>query len=246
MKVISLVPSITEALFDLGLTENEVIGRTKFCIHPEEKVKNIEIIGGTKNLNIEKIKSLKPDLILANKEENVKEQVEILKKDFQVIVYNTETIENNYYLVKNLGLLFKKEEKAQIFNLKIYEILNQTKIDSTIKAAYLIWKNPYMTVGSDTFIHHILSEIGFENIFKNQTRYPEIRTEDLAEADVIMLSSEPFPFKEKHIAELKQIYPDKKIIIVDGEAFSWYGTHLAKCEAYFKELVFEMESVKNN
>lgn len=237
MKVISLVPSITEALFDLGLTDNEIIGRTKFCIHPEEKVKNIEIIGGTKNLNIEKIKSLKPDLILANKEENVKEQVESLKEDFKVIVYNTETIEDNYYLVKNLGLLFNKEERAQAFNLKVYEVLHQTKLKSSLKAAYLIWKNPYMTVGSDTFIHNVLSEIGFENIFRNTTRYPEIQVEDLAEAEVIMLSSEPFPFKEKHIAELKEFYPDKKIMIVDGEAFSWYGTHIAKCENYFKELI---------
>ena len=237
MKVISLVPSITEALFDLGLTENEVIGRTKFCIHPAEKVENIEIIGGTKNLNIEKIQSLKPDIIIANKEENVKEQVEILMKDFKVIVYDTETIEDNYYLVKNLGLLFNKEEKAQIFNLKIYEVLHQAKININLNIAYLIWKNPYMTVGSDTFVHNILSEIGFENIFKNQTRYPEIQVEDLAEADVIMLSSEPFPFKEKHIAELKEFYPKKKIIIVDGEAFSWYGTHIAKCEDYFGELI---------
>lgn len=239
MKVISLVPSITEALFDLGLTENEIIGRTKFCIHPEDKVKNVEIIGGTKNINLEKIKSLKPDLILANKEENVKEQVEILMKDFKVIVYNTETIEDNYYLVKNLGLLFNKEDRAQIFNLKIYEVLNGAKINTKIKTAYLIWKNPYMTVGSDTFIHNVLSEIGLENIFKNQTRYPEIKVEDLAEADVIMLSSEPFPFKEKHISELKEFYPNKKIIIVDGEAFSWYGTHIAKCENYFKELIAE-------
>ena len=239
MKVISLVPSITEALFDLGLTENEIIGRTKFCIHPEDKVKNVEIIGGTKNINLEKIKALKPDLILANKEENVKEQVEILMQDFRVIVYNTETIEDNYYLVKNLGLLFNKEARAQIFNLKIYEVLQQAKINFKIKAAYLIWKNPYMTVGSDTFIHHILHEIGFENIFKTQTRYPEIQVGDIAEADVIMLSSEPFPFKEKHIAELKEFYPEKKIIIVDGEAFSWYGTHIAKCENYFKELIAE-------
>jgi len=239
MRVISLVPSITEALFDLGLTENEIVGRTKFCIHPSEKVKNVEIIGGTKNLNLDKIRSLQPDLILANKEENVKEQVEALMNDFKVIVNNTETIEDNYYLLKNLGLLFNKEEKAQAFNLKIYEILNQTKINSTVKIAYLIWKNPYMTVGSDTFIHHVLTETGFENIFKNQKRYPEIKAEDLAEADVIMLSSEPFPFKEKHIAELKEIYPDKKIMIVDGEAFSWYGTHIAKCENYFKELIAE-------
>jgi len=240
MKVISLVPSITEALFDLGLTENEVIGRTKFCIHPKEKVQNIPIIGGTKNINIEKIKSLKPDLILANKEENVKEQVEALMDDCKVIVTNVETIEDNYYLLKQLGHLFNKEEQAQIFNLKTYEVLHQTKIDSAIKAAYLIWNNPYMTVGSDTFIHRILSEIGFKNIFHHTTRYPEIKTEDLAEADVIMLSSEPFPFKEKHVAEIKEVYPDKKIIIVDGEAFSWYGTHIAKCEHYFKELLAEM------
>lgn len=241
MKIISLVPSITEALFDLGLTENEIVGRTKFCIHPAEKVKNVQTIGGTKNVNIEKIKALKPDIILANKEENVKEQVEALMSDFKVIVYNTETIEDNYYLVKNLGLLFNKEERAQMFNLKIYEVLNKTKIHSNIKAAYLIWKNPYMTVGSDTFIHHILSEIGFENIFRHKTRYPEIQTEDLAEADIIMLSSEPFPFKEKHIAEFQKFYPDKKVMVVDGEAFSWYGTHIAKCEDYFKELISELD-----
>lgn len=242
MKVISLVPSITEALFDLGLTENEIIGRTKFCIHPQEKVKNVPTIGGTKTLNIEKIKSLKPDLILANKEENIKEQVEALMEDSKVIVTNVETIEDNYYLLKNLGNIFHQEEKAKAFNLKIYEVLNQAKINSKIKVAYLIWKNPYMTIGSDTFIHRILTEIGFENNFNHRTRYPEITVENLADTDIIMLSSEPFPFKEKHIAELKEHYPDKKIMIVDGEAFSWYGTHIAKCENYFKKLVSEIDS----
>lgn len=242
MKVVSLVPSITEALFDLGLTENEIIGRTKFCIHPSEKVKNVPIIGGTKNINIEKIKALQPDLILANKEENVKEQVEALMPEFKVTVTNVENIEDNYYLLKSLGKTFHKEEIAQLFNLKIYEILQSTKLKTPIKAAYLIWKNPYMTVGSDTFIHKILHEIGFINIFKDQKRYPEIQVEDLKDAEVIMLSSEPFPFKEKHIEELKEIYPNKKIMIVDGEAFSWYGTHIAKCESYFKELMAEFNS----
>lgn len=244
MKVISLVPSITEALFDLGLTENEVIGRTKFCIHPSEKVKNVPIIGGTKNINIEKIIALQPDLILANKEENVKEQVEDLITDFKVVVTNVENVEDNYYLLKTLGKLFNKEEKAQCFNLKIYDVLNEAKINSSIKVAYLIWKNPYMTIGSDTFIDKILREIGFENIFKDRKRYPVIETEDLADAEIIMLSSEPFPFKEKHIEELKMVYPDKKIMIVDGEAFSWYGTHIAKCANYFKELIAEVEAIK--
>lgn len=246
MKIVSLVPSITEALFDLGLTENEVVGRTKFCIHPQDKIKNVLVIGGTKNINIEKIKALQPDLILANKEENVKEQVEALMDDYKVMVTNIDTIEDNYYLLKNLGKLLGKEDRAQLFNVKIYDILNQAKLNIPVKAAYLIWNNPYMTIGSDTFIHRILSEIGFENIFKDKTRYPQITQEDLADADVIMLSSEPFPFKEKHIEELQAFYPDKKIMIVDGEAFSWYGTHIAKCEHYFKELLAEIHSMQQN
>lgn len=237
MKIISLVPSITEALFDFGLSEKEVIGRTKFCIHPENAVQKIEIIGGTKNLNIAKIKSLNPDLIIANKEENVKEQIEELKKDFKVLVTNISNLEDNYYLLKTLGNLLEKQEIAQKFNLKIYEILAKFSDLEKKKCAYLIWKNPYMTVGFDTFIHDILDKIGFQNIFKNQKRYPEISVEDLRNAEYIFLSSEPFPFQQKHTDELQKELPDAKIILVDGEAFSWYGTRLAKCENYFQNLV---------
>lgn len=240
MKVVSLVPSITETLFNLGLTCDEIIGRTKFCIHPKELVKAVEIIGGTKNLNIEKIKVLKPDLIIANKEENVKGQVEELMKDFRVLVTNVETLEDNYYLIKQLGHLFGKEEKAQYFNLKTYEAFDIPKPENKLKVAYLIWKDPYMTVGGDTFISRILEELGFENLFKNQKRYPEVQLEDLKEADLIFLSSEPFPFKEKHIAEIQDICLDQKIRIVDGEAFSWYGSHLAKCGEYYLNLLKEI------
>ena len=237
MKIISLVPSITEALFDFGLNDKEIIGRTKFCIHPENAVQKIEIIGGTKNLNIGKIKSLNSDLIIANKEENVKEQIEELQKDFKVLVTNISNLEDNYYLLKTLGNLLGKQETAQKFNLKIYEILAKFSDLEKKKCAYLIWKNPYMTVGFDTFIHDILDKIGFQNIFKNQKRYPEISVEDLKAADYIFLSSEPFPFQQKHIDELQKELPDAKIFLVDGEAFSWYGTRLAKCESYFQNLV---------
>lgn len=237
MRVISLVPSITETLFDLGLTTDEIVGRTKFCIHPKELVDNVEIIGGTKNLNIEKIKSLKPDLIIANKEENVKEQVEELMIDYKVLLTNIETLEDNYYLIKQLGNLFGKEDRAQLFNLKTYEAFDFPKAEKRLKVAYLIWKNPYMTVGGDTFISRILEELGFENFFKNKKRYPEVQLEDLKEADLIFLSSEPFPFKEKHIAEIQNICVNQKIRIVDGEAFSWYGTHLAKCREYYRQLL---------
>jgi ABC-type Fe3+-hydroxamate transport system substrate-binding protein len=237
MRIISLVPSITEALFDLGLTAEEIVGRTKFCIHPKDWVGNVEIIGGTKNLNIEKIKALKPELIIANKEENVKEQVEELMKDFKVLVTNIETLEDNYYLLKQLGHLFGKEEKSKYFNLKTYEAFDHRKPEKRLKTAYLIWKNPYMTVGGDTFISRILEELGFENLFKNQKRYPEIQLEDLKQADLIFLSSEPFPFQEKHIDEIREVCQNQKLMIVDGEAFSWYGTHLAKCGSYYKKLI---------
>ena len=236
MNIISLVPSITETLFDFGLTDHEVIGRTKFCIHPKELVKNVEIIGGTKNLNISKIKSLSPDLIIANKEENDKAQVEELMKDFTVWVTDIETLEDNQNFLTKLGILLNKEEITQNFNQIINSMFNLKKTTDPIKVAYLIWKNPYMTVGSDTFIHEIMEKLGFENLFKNEKRYPEISLDQMQEADVIFLSTEPFPFQQKHAEELQNELPGKKIILVDGEAFSWYGTHLAKCSEYLQTL----------
>lgn len=237
MRIISVVPSITEALFDFGLTDHEVVGRTKFCIHPHDKVKNVPRIGGTKNLNIEKIKELQPDLIIANKEENTKEQIEELQKDFKVWVTQISTIEDNYYLNKQLGLLLDKVDLAQRFNLSIYELFQRYKIEKKLKVAYLIWKNPYMSIGRDTFIHHILENMGFESITKTQTRYPEVDFEDLSQADLVFLSSEPYPFKEQDINDLKKhLTKEMPILLVEGEAFSWYGTHLAKCHAYFQIL----------
>lgn len=237
MKIISLVPSITETLFDLGLSENEIIGRTKFCIHPANRLKNVSVIGGTKNVNITKIKALKPDLIIANKEENIKEDVEELQKYFKVLVTNISTLEDNYYLLKNLGNILNRQETAQKFNIKIYEVFQNFSDLPKKKCAYLIWQNPYMTVGLDTFIHDILDKVGFENIFKHHKRYPEITVEELKAAEFIFLSTEPFPFKQTHVEELQKQLPDSKVLLVDGEAFSWYGTRLAKCEGYFQNLV---------
>ena len=236
MKIISLVPSITETLFDFGLTTDEVIGRTKFCIHPSDLVKNVEVIGGTKNLNIEKIRSLKPDLIIANKEENEKLQVEELMKDFKVWVTDIETLEDNEDFISDLGTLLNKENLALDFNQKIASVFTDIKVSASKKVAYLIWKNPFMTVGSDTFINEVLVRSGFENLFKDRTRYPEISVEDLKDADLIFLSSEPFPFQQKHIDELQLELPNKKIVLVDGEAFSWFGTHLMKVGEYLQEL----------
>ena len=236
MKIISLVPSITETLFDFGLTADEVVGRTKFCIHPSDLVKKVEVIGGTKNLNIDKIRSLKPDLIIANKEENEKLQVEELMKDFKVWVTDIETLQDNADFISELGKVLNKEDLAKDYNQKIASVFNQIKVSQTKRIAYLIWKNPYMTVGSDTFIHEVLQKLGFENLFKNKKRYPEVSVEELKGADLVFLSSEPFPFQQKHIDELRKELPNIEIILVDGEAFSWFGTHLMKVDEYLKEL----------
>ena len=236
MRIVSLVPSITESLFDFGLTEMEVVGRTKFCIHPQTLITNVPVIGGTKNLNLDKIKSLKPDLIIANKEENEKLQIEELGKYFEIWLTNIENLQDNQNFLTELGTLLNKQELALNFNEKINVIFDSSKELSPKKVAYLIWKNPYMTVGSDTFIHEIIEKLGFTNLFEDSKRYPEISVNQMKEAEYVFLSSEPFPFQQKHIDELQKELPDSKIILVDGEAFSWYGTHLSRCGDYFKTL----------
>ena len=237
MRIISLVPSITKTLFDLGLGNHDLVGRTKFCIHPENLVKNIPIVGGTKNLNIDNIKSLKPDLILANKEENTKEQIEELQQFFRVWVSDISNLKDNENFLWELGMTLKQNKKAEEINKKIESIFIQFKGNQTKKVAYLIWQNPYMTIGGDTFIDEILEKIGFENIFKDQKRYPEINLEDIKDADYLFLSTEPFPFNEKHVLELQELLPKMKILLVDGEAFSWFGSHIAEYKKYYQTLV---------
>ena len=237
MKIVSLVPSITETLFDVGLDVEQIVGRTKFCIHPGKLVNDVEVIGGTKNLNLEKIKSINPDLIIANREENEKSQVEELMRDFNVWVTDIETLEDNSKFLIELGKKFNREKETEKFAAEINQMFDVIAPVSNIKVAYLIWKNPYMTVGFDTFIHSVIEKLGFHNIFENQKRYPEVSIEQLKLADVIFLSSEPFPFSGKHILELKKELPESEILLVDGEAFSWYGTHIVKCKSYYKELV---------
>ncbi|MBW8360077.1 MAG: helical backbone metal receptor [Weeksellaceae bacterium] len=237
MRIVSLVPSITEALFDFELDETAIVGRTKFCIHPAEKVESVSVIGGTKNLNIRKIKDLKPDLIIANKEENEKNQIDELTQDFKVWLTDIKNLDDNQKFLTELGEIIGKHELAEKYNKKIADIFADLRYGRPKRAAYLIWANPYMTVGADTFIHDIMSRLGFKNIFEDRKRYPEITVEDLKDAEYVLLSSEPFPFKEKHAAELQLQLPDSKILLVDGEAFSWYGTHLHKCGHYFKSLI---------
>ena len=242
-RIISLVPSQTELLYYLGLT-NQVIGITKFCVHPKEWHQTKTRIGGTKTLNIESIKSLNPDLVIANKEENVREQIEDVAKDFPVWVSDVNTLEDAYRMIADVGRLVQEEAAAEMLVQKVKAafVPLQTTNDK-LQTAYLIWKDPYMTVGGDTFINDMLTKAGFENVFADRQRYPVITIEELltANCELLLLSSEPYPFKQKHIEELQVHLPHTRIILVDGEIFSWYGSRLLLVPSYFKRLQEQLE-----
>jgi len=226
-RIISLVPSLSELIVDLGLTD-KLIGRTRFCIHPKESVSNIPVIGGTKNPDIEKIKSLKPDLIIANKEENRKEDIEALTSEFDVLLTDINTIEDALLAIHDIGKRCDVVEKAQELNAAIRKELDQIPDEDTATVAYLIWRNPWMTIGPDTYIHSVLSHWNLTNVFADKKRYPQIKLSDIAKQkpDYIFLSSEPYPFKEKHFDEVAEQCPDSHIILADGEWFSWYGSRM--------------------
>lgn len=236
-RIISLVPSITELLFSLGLNE-EVVGITKFCVHPKEWFQFKVRIGGTKNLNIEKIKSLQPTLIIANKEENVKEQVEGLAKDFNVLLTDVNNYEEALQMIEQVGNAVGKGFEAKELISEIKNHFLQLKPVYKKTATYLIWQNPYMAVGGDTFISDMMRRAGFENVFENRDRYPEISLEEIRKLNpkFVLLSSEPYPFKQKHADELRQQLPDSKIILVDGEMFSWYGSRMLLAAHYLKAI----------
>lgn len=243
-RIISLVPSLTELLFDLGL-DNEVAGITKFCVHPQEWFRNKTRVGGTKNVNIEKVKSLQPDLIIANKEENVKEQVELLETIAPVWISDINNVASALEMIENMGEITAATHQSTFIKKKIEENFSLLQVSNTkLKTAYLIWREPYMTVGGDTFIHDMMSKCGFENVFAGMTRYPAIELTELSSANcqLVLLSSEPYPFKEKHIDEIKKYLPDTAIILVNGEMFSWYGSRMLHAADYFKKLAIDIQT----
>ncbi len=237
-RIISVVPSQTELLFYLGL-EEEIIGVTKFCIHPEDKFRSATKIGGTKQLDIDKIKLLNPDLIIANKEENERSQLGELMQHFPVWISDIYKLDDALEMIEAVGKIVDREEAALTLSRSVTKKFNALQAtQSGLRTAYFIWRKPYMVAGKSTFIDDMLQKCGLVNAFDFE-RYPEINTRQLQQSkpDVILLSSEPYPFKEKHLDELKAIVPSAKILLVDGEMFSWYGNRLLKAPSYFAGLI---------
>lgn len=242
-RIVSLVPSQTELLIDLGL-ENQLVGITKFCVHPNYLRKHKTIVGGTKQIHLNKIKALRPDIILCNKEENTKEIIKDLEDVAPIHISDVDTVKDCLELIKMYGAIFNNSKNASdlIEAIETERQKFQSALQSTSKkkVAYFIWKNPWMVAASNTFINTMINEAGFSNVFESEARYPKIDLEHskLKEADLIFLSSEPYPFKTKDIEAFRERYPLKNISIVDGEMFSWYGSRLLKTFKYFKETFY--------
>ena len=235
LRIVSLVPSQTELLVDLGL-EEQLVGVTKFCVHPKGLKNRVEQIGGTKALKIQKIIDLQPDLVIGNKEENFITDIQELEQHVPVWMSDIYTLEDSYDMIEQIGKLTDTKEKALSLIESIKREFEQlTPLKEKKKCLYLIWRKPYMAAAKNTFINHLLEYLGFENALDNE-RYPEVDFTNL-KTDYIFLSSEPYPFKEKHIEELQAIFPNAEIRLVDGEFFSWYGSRLLDAPKYFKELL---------
>lgn len=254
-RIVSLVPSQTELLYYVGL-EKEVVGITKFCVHPKQWFNTKTRIGGTKAVHLDAVKALSPHLIIANKEENVKEQVEALAEIAPVWVSDVNDLPGALDMIKRVGELVDKNKTAVELVNQIQAgfatIVNTNQLinHSTplLNVAYLIWREPYMTIGGDTFINDMLHRSGFKNVFEDKQRYPIIQLEQLPAHNCryIFLSSEPYPFKQQHAEEIKVVLPNANIVFVDGEMFSWYGSRLLQAVQYFKELKQHLTNANNN
>lgn len=240
-RIVSLVPSQTELLVDLGLEDN-IVGITKFCVHPvhlrDEKV----IVGGTKQVHLDKIEALNPDVILCNKEENTKEMIPELENIAPVHISDVYTVDDALELIDLYGKLFSKETLAQDMVLKISkkksEFEDFIKSEPERRVVYFIWKTPWMVVGNTNFIDELLRLNGFKNHYGALERYPEIQLDrsDGETVELVLLSTEPFPFTNEHFGMVQPYYPNAEVLIVDGEMFSWYGSRLLKAFDYFKSL----------
>ncbi|HNE80781.1 MAG TPA: helical backbone metal receptor [Flavobacteriales bacterium] len=244
-RIISLVPSQTELLHDLGLGER-VVGITRFCVHPEAWFKTKPRVGGTKKVDFDKVRALKPDLIIGNKEENERADIEALEREFPVWMSDIRKLEEALKMIQHVGELTGTTERARVLNAGITEAFDTLQpLRPERSAAYLIWREPLMVAGGDTFIGDMMRRSGLVNIFMDRTdRYAVVDPGELAEADpdVILLSSEPYPFSEKHLAEFNMSCPGTPVRLVDGELFSWYGSRLWKTPRYLQGLIAELSA----
>lgn len=239
-RIVSLVPSQTELLYHLGL-EEEVVGITKFCVEPESWFRSKTRVGGTKQIHFDRIADLKPDLILANKEENDRSDIMHLERQYPVWISDIQALKDALMMIRQVGEVCRRSDQALSLIQDIrqkFDNWEKQRPEISVTAAYFIWAKPLMVAGGHTFINHLMERAGFRNVFAHLDRYPEVTEAQVLEQqpEAILLSSEPFPFKEKHLNDWRQRFPESQIVLVDGMAFSWYGSRLYSSPDYFAQL----------
>ncbi len=255
-RVVSLVPSWTETLFDLGLTGTEIVGRTDYCRHPRGRVADIEKLGGPKNPNVGRIFELDPDLVIADREENRKEDVERMDVHWvasRVFVTGPKGVDHALNHVEQLGTLFGTQDQARELIERVRSSVNQVVREDRGTVAYLTWQDPMIAASRKTYIGDVLETLGYKNVCDYSTlegldpegsaSYPVVTLEILIrlKPNTILLSTEPFPFRKKHLdrlrSRLRELDPEYaervRIRIVNGEYFSWYGSRMLPAFRYF-------------
>ena len=246
MRIVSLCPSLTELVFDLGHGE-ELVGRTKFCIHPADRVGAVEKVGGTKNPKIDRIVDLAPDIVLLNEEENRREDAEALERaGVRCHVSFPHTALETAEMVRSIAAAIDARDQgeriAHDIETRHERVKRAAAGRSPVRFAYLIWREPWMTVNGDTFVSALLADAGAENMFATRAdRYPVVTPEELAaaEPDAVLLSTEPFPFKASHADELTGLsgVARERMQIVDGELLSWHGSRTPAGIDYAEQVI---------
>jgi iron complex transport system substrate-binding protein len=246
-RMVSLCPSLTETLFALGLNA-EIVGRTSYCIHPAERVRHVATVGGTKDIEIDRVRTLKPDLIIAAKEENAQGTVETLAGTFPVYVVDVADFEDALHAIAALGNLTDRTAAAAVLAGSIRAAFADLRPRTTHRVAYLVWRDPYMAVGADTYICSVLAKCGCANVCAHLTdRYPEVTIEMLRRLapQWVLLPSEPFAFDDTHVAELAPQLAPARVMCVDGQMFSWYGSRMLPAAEYLQQFVASLEAPAN-
>ena len=227
LRIVSLVPSLTELLCDLGLRE-QIVGCTKFCVHPETLRQEVDVVGGTKQVHVERVRALEPTHVIVSKEENVREQVEAIAEFAEIMVTDICTLADANAAIHALGVRFDASRRAEEVIARNAATLTRLRQPQRGSALYLIWREPYMAAGGDTYIHAMLEALGYSNVLSQQQRYPSLSVQDMIRLSPkhLLLSSEPYPFRQNHLQELQELLPKSQVGLVDGELYSWYGSRL--------------------
>ncbi len=246
MRIVSLCPSLTELAFDLGCGD-QLVGITSYCVHPAQQVDSVEKVGGTKDPNVARIAELRPDLVLMNEEENRSEDAEALRAaGVPLHVSFPRSVTDTAEMVRSVAGALEREDGGEAIAADIERrrdrVLSAARGLPRVPFAYLIWRKPWMSVNSDTFADALLSLAGGRNVFGAEAeRYPAFEVEALRDADprLVLLCTEPFPFEEKHCAELAKLtgLPRERFVVADGELLSWHGSRTPRGIDYARELI---------